>query len=798
MGCGAGTQKEDFRDKYLMEKKLGEGAHGVVYECRHKKSGIQYAVKLLEMDENRQCLHEVKMMKRVMNPESRVVQMEDFFQDRAFCYIVMEKYQGGDLVDVVQAHLAKGKINDSVLARLFQQMMLGVAFLHGLELIHRDVKADNFLLDRFDIFDKNVRVILSDLGTVVELKPGKTLSAQVGTKIYWAPEVVKKCYSFPADVWAIGIILYGIVFGTFPFKNDEQILSKEPDFYKNKALSKDAINFMIALMVKDEGQRPTANDALKLSWIAGDKEKAESQEAKRSSQATEKEEGKSNLHLKEMDDLKVRPKLDKDEKKRRQQLVQQADAEYAKAKPTKQDTKKDIQEILGPFTTTDVEIANLVRHWDWWDVSKMDGKMGPMKKDPQSGRLSQNVAAARNLEMSWTPEVVSDFLTKKGIDVSQFGVGRANTVAHIAKELLRGECLFMEDANGNFFRVVDVVLLRVSGPAGRMLVETHHQMQDGRKSQTNRLPGTKKRPHESIKATARRLMSQYLRCPDGAVEFREGSNEIIEEMAVSPAYPGVQTVYRKYISEAYFATKDDDVLEKYGLPECYEFTLTSAMNDVRTWAWWSQAKCEDHGMAVMGSDKKSRFEGMKLADPSLETWTADEIREKLIKHGINTALYGKEKTKSFEQVANEVQRGESYLMESNDKVLRVVESVIVRVIEPRGKVLVETKQVLPDGSAKKVEQLPSCQRKLGDNVWRTAQRLLETGPKFANENVRIKVGQDQLEEKEMENDAYPGLLSVYRKHYVDAVFGGKAEDEDSGVQDPVARVNSMDLKDPVA
>lgn len=725
-----------------------------------------------------------------MNPDSRVVQMEDFFQDRAFCYIVMEKYQGGDLVDVVQAHLAKGKINDTVLSRLFRQMMLGIAFLHGLELIHRDVKADNFLLDRFDIFDKNVRVILSDLGTVVELKPGKTLTAQVGTKIYWAPEVVKKCYSFPADVWAIGIILYGIVFGTFPFKNDEQILTKEPDFYKNKALSRDAINFMKALMSKDEVQRPTANDALKLAWIS-DKEKVDAEKEKRSSQAADAE-GQQKLHLKEMDDLHARPKLAKEDKQRRQQMISNLDQEYTKAKPAQQAVANT--QVLGAFTTTDLEVANLVRHWDWWPVSMMEGKLGPMKKNsdgtPGSGRLSQNVAAARNLEMSWTPEVVADFLQKKGIDVAAFGVGRANTVAHIAKELLRGECLFMEDANGNFFRVVDVVLLRVGGPAGRMLVETHHQMQDGRRSQTNRLPGTKKRPHESVKATAKRLMSQYLRCPDGSVDFREGSNELIEEMAVSPAYPGVQTVYRKYISEAYFATKDDDILEKYGLPECYEFTLTSAMGDVRTWAWWSQQKCEDHGMAVMGSDKKSRFEGMKLADPSLETWTASEISQKLTKYNIDVSVYGQPKTRSLEQVANEVQRGESYLMESDDKILRVVDSVFVRVMEPTGKVLVETKQEQPDGTVVKVEKLPSCPHHKGDNIWRTAQRLLETGPKFANENVHIRAGAEQIQEEEEESEAYPGLISVYRKHYVDAQFGGNPDGDDGG--DPVGRVSSMD------
>merc|ERR1719207_533433 len=122
-----------------MEKKLGEGAHGVVYECRHKKTGLQYAVKLLELDEQRKCIEEVKMMKRVMVDRTfcNIVQMEDFFEDRAFCYIVMQKYAGGDLVDVVQAHLAKGKISERVLSNLFLQMMRSIAHLHGLSLIHR-------------------------------------------------------------------------------------------------------------------------------------------------------------------------------------------------------------------------------------------------------------------------------------------------------------------------------------------------------------------------------------------------------------------------------------------------------------------------------------------------------------------------------------------------------------------------------------------------------------------------------------------------------------------------------------
>merc|ERR1719161_1446106 len=194
--------------------------------------------------------------------------------------------------------------------------------------------------------------------------------------------------------------------------------------------------------------------------------------------------------------------------------------------------------------------------------------------------------------------------------------------------------------------------------------------------------------------------------------------------------------------------------------------MTSAMNDVRTWAWWSQKKCEDHGMNVMGSEKKSRFEGMKLADPSLETWSAEEIREKFLTHGIDVSLYGQQNTRSLEQVANEVQRGESYLMESNDRILRVVDLVLVRVAEPKGRILVEVKHEHPDGTCTKCERLPATKRKPGDNVWRTAQRLLETRPKLVSDQVNIRLGVEDLTEEEQESTSYPGLLSVYRKHYV--------------------------------
>lgn len=778
-----------FHDKYIVERKLGDGSFGVVYQCRHRETHITYAVKMVDMDEHQQCLQEVEIMRKIARWSKMykgIVQLVDYFQDRDSCFIVMQAYNGGDLIEVVQHHLAKGISDyDRVLSRLFKQMTQAIAFLHSLQLMHRDVKGESFLLDRFDIYDEGIRVILIDLGTAAELnQPGEKLSAQVGTRIYWAPEVVNQCYSFPADVWALGIILYGILCGTFPFKSDDEILTKEPGFFICETLTtnNDAVDFLQALMRKDQDSRPTADDALKLAWMAP--------ATGSNPQAGDKSNKEEKLHHKEMDDLRVKREhsIEIDgvfcsrieiTKRRSQKLIGKRSNAKLNRLGTYNETKQTTQETLGPFTTRDAD-RNLVTHWDWWSVKKM--KVNDKLPRSSSARILRahtacfglQVSSKTDLKDSWTPDAVADFLHKKGIDVSAFGVGRAKTLADIAKELREGESVFMEDGKGNFYRIVDIVVLRVIGPAGRILVETWHERPNGMKVETKRLPGTKKRPTESKNATAGRLMSEFVGCAPEHLDFIAGTNEFVLEFAESPVYPGVQTLYRKYISEARFSTKDDDILRMHGLPECNEFKYKSPNRDVRTWAWWSLQKCEDHGLAVIGSMQQSSFEGMKLADPSLHVWTADSIRQKLTEHGINTALYGQGRTKSLEDVAKEVQRGDFYLMERKGKILRVVEdSVLIRVLRRDGgedKVLVEVKQILPDGTSKRVEGVPCCARTPGDNVWHAAQRLLETIPSIAHENFRIHEGQEQLVEEGEGNDAYPELNSLFRKHYVDAVF----------------------------
>merc|ERR1712137_71412 len=119
--------------------------------------------------------------------------------------------------------------------------------------------------DRFDLFDPQCRAVLCDMGTAIDLPDNEHLSDQVGTKLYWAPEVIDKKYSFPVDVWALGITLYGSVCGCFPFATLNHTVRKNPNL-SSKDLSKPCIDFLTALLHKDPTVRPTVDKTLELEW----------------------------------------------------------------------------------------------------------------------------------------------------------------------------------------------------------------------------------------------------------------------------------------------------------------------------------------------------------------------------------------------------------------------------------------------------------------------------------------------------------------------------------------------------
>ena len=106
------------------------------------------------------------------------------------------------------------KCEESEAKNFFHQIVEAIHYSHENDIIHRDIKMENIIIDK----NKTVKVI--DYGFGLMIPSDRFLNLLCGTPFYMSPEIVsKKNYTGkPCDVWALGVLLYYIVCGTFPFK----------------------------------------------------------------------------------------------------------------------------------------------------------------------------------------------------------------------------------------------------------------------------------------------------------------------------------------------------------------------------------------------------------------------------------------------------------------------------------------------------------------------------------------------------------------------------------------------------
>lgn len=283
---GAGSQSVGLTPKRKFPKHLveiydietgspiGQGAFSTVWKCRHRATAQVRAIKRIDTMElpAREIAHEIAWMKLLSH--DNVVKCYDVFLEAHFVNIVVDMFSGGDLVDGLNAHRRdRGRLPDRVLANLVRQMVAAISHVHSISVVHRDVKGENFLLDRPDVGDLGCRIALTDFGTACRLEPGQSRSERVGTPAFWSPEVLQGRYSFPVDIWAIGVTTYILAMGSVPFKGEEEILAPtvagKPSYPPASHTSPLCAEFMSKCMAKDVASRPTASELARHPWIRG-------------------------------------------------------------------------------------------------------------------------------------------------------------------------------------------------------------------------------------------------------------------------------------------------------------------------------------------------------------------------------------------------------------------------------------------------------------------------------------------------------------------------------------------------
>jgi serine/threonine-protein kinase len=219
--------------RYRIERVLGAGGLGTVYVATQLRIGRPVAIKMLHAellpsaDLRERFDREVATLGRLAHPHIVALTDSGVLPDGRG-YLVMELLEGQSLEERIQSG---GPIEPSEAVRIARQMLLGLAEAHDKGVLHRDLKPANVFLQPLA---EGVHVKLLDFGLAkvrsdVATHPGDyaTLTADgviVGTPTYMAPEqATAQKIGAPADLYAVGIVLFEMLAGRPPFRSDDKL-----------------------------------------------------------------------------------------------------------------------------------------------------------------------------------------------------------------------------------------------------------------------------------------------------------------------------------------------------------------------------------------------------------------------------------------------------------------------------------------------------------------------------------------------------------------------------------------------
>ncbi|XP_017332225.1 serine/threonine-protein kinase D3 isoform X4 [Ictalurus punctatus] len=201
---------------------LGSGQFGIVYGGKHRKTGRDVAIKVIDKmrfptKQESQLRNEVAILQNLQHPG--IVNLECMFETLERVFVVMEKLHG-DMLEMILSS-EKSRLPERITKFLVTQILVALRHLHFKNIVHCDLKPENVLLASAEPFPQ---VKLCDFGFARIIGEKSFRRSVVGTPAYLAPEVLRsKGYNRSLDMWSVGVIIYVSLSGTFPFNEDEDI-----------------------------------------------------------------------------------------------------------------------------------------------------------------------------------------------------------------------------------------------------------------------------------------------------------------------------------------------------------------------------------------------------------------------------------------------------------------------------------------------------------------------------------------------------------------------------------------------
>lgn len=279
--------QQEFSQKYSLvgEGPLGEGTFGLVWRCSPKASNgnVERAAKIvkkarLQARDMRYLLGEDgEISTHITMKHPNIVELFEYFDEPQSVTLVLEFCKGGDLFDAIltETRRTNRAFTEEAGAVATQHVLSALAYIHGHQVCHRDVKCENVLLAYQGVpVEKNL-FKLCDFGFAAHDR-GEGFTDRLGSPDTVAPEVVVgKRYSFPADLWSAGTLVYMMLSATPPFyaTSDQDVLRKVRQGLYSLAgpiwdtISDPPKHVIKSLMTVDIDLRPTAQETLGKAWL---------------------------------------------------------------------------------------------------------------------------------------------------------------------------------------------------------------------------------------------------------------------------------------------------------------------------------------------------------------------------------------------------------------------------------------------------------------------------------------------------------------------------------------------------
>ena len=280
-------------DNLFLEKIIGKGSFGEVYLTKIKGDNKLYATKIY----NRQKIENSPEMKKYLKSEviilrklnhPNIVKLKEVKKTKKHFYIVTEYYNGDNLLKTLEKYkMIYGKpFSEEIVQHLMKQIINAFNYIHSKEIMHRDIKLENILLNYEAQEDKNNMNILKstpiiiDFGLAIILKNSLTESV-IGNPLNMSPLLLKKLtshgkirklgYDKKEDIWSIGSICYEMLIGNPAFDADDiddLVIKVENGNYNVPiSLSEEVVSFLNAMLQYEPKNRLSCEQLIKHKFL---------------------------------------------------------------------------------------------------------------------------------------------------------------------------------------------------------------------------------------------------------------------------------------------------------------------------------------------------------------------------------------------------------------------------------------------------------------------------------------------------------------------------------------------------